>query len=199
MDAFRTQMAKDKTKQAFPSVPVSIYALASSPDQRELRCLIAERACSSAPNEMVLTCSPEFDRNGVDTQPDNVHLTLRADGTYVKDDEKMAVWISADQFKNVCESNAGERYRQRTGDSEVTCNSVQNDKSDPRFILSKINEDDARELALKPSEAVDMYRLYTNEGNMCRAIDYNGTVTCVTQSNESANRQLGAYFKVVPR
>ena len=198
MDAFRAQMAKDATKQTYPSVAVSLYAVAPQPEYSEIRCLIAERTAS--PDETVITCSPMFDKTGVDTQPDNIQLTLRADGTYVNDSQKMAIWVGTDGFKQVCHCDVPTVASDaRDGDQEVTCDLVHTDKGDPSFILSKISEDDRTFLSsVKPSDAANMYRLYTNEGNMCRVIDHNGHVTCVTDSNELANNNLGVYFKVLP-
>lgn len=215
MDAFRSQMTNDTTKQKFPSVPVSMYAIVTQPDQPALRCLIAERLFpksamvpeSGMVPELVLTCSPDFTKNGVNDGPDNIHLTLRADGTYVNDGEKMAVWISKkgsnDAMINVCDCNVSDLPQHSDGDEEVTCNSSPNEKSDPGFILSKISDDDMNQLmqqqpSLSPADATGIYRLSTNEGNMCRLIDPDWYVTCVTTSNETANNSIGVYFKMVP-
>ena len=193
MDAFRSQMAKDKTKQVYPSVPVAVYAVSLEPEYRELRCLITERAFS--PGETVITCSPDNDKTGVDTQPDNMLITLRADGTFVNNSEKMAIWVSTTEFGSVCNCDVQDASSTYGGDKEVTCDIAHTNASDPGFVLSKM---DARDLSsIKPSDAANIYRLYTNEGNMCRVIDHSGYVTCVTESNEMVNDKLGVYFKVV--
>lgn len=208
MDAFRSQMTNDTTKQKFPSVPVSMYAIVTQPDQPAIRCLIDADERPSPESEkmvpkLVLKCSPDFTKNGVNDGPDNIHLTLRADGTYVSDSEKMAVWISKKDFKNVCDCNVSDLPQNSDGDEEVTCNSSPNEKSDPGFILSKISDDDMNQLmqqqpSLSPLDATGIYRLSTNEGNMCRLIDPDWYVTCVTTSNETANNSIGVYFKMVP-
>lgn len=197
-DAFRAKVVKEKTPNSFPSLPVSIFAISQQPDDyRELRCLITERELSQGEN--VLKCSPEFEKTGEDAAPDNVNITLRADGTYSNDIEKVAIWISKPRFTDVC-SCEFQQIDRPDGDEDVTCNVVQTDTSDPSFILSKISDDDRKQLSsIKQSDIDNVYRLYTNEGNICRLIDYKGHVSCVMGSNESANNQLGTYFKILPK
>jgi hypothetical protein len=197
LDAFREQANSYKTKNERPSIAVSMHAIATQLDNLEIRCLISER--ESSPGEWLLRCSPEFDQTRVDARPDNLRVTLRANGTYVNDSAKVAVWISTEQFNGVvCDCDV--RSEQPGSDANVTCNSVRNDDREPSFILSKISDDDISKLSvngpLKTSDVARMYRLLTNDGNMCRVIDYLGNVTCVTDSNETVNDQYGVYFKV---
>jgi len=198
-DAFSKKVGKDATPNAFPSLPVSMFAISPQPDDyRELRCLITERELS--PGENVLTCSSEFTNTGVDATPDNVTLTLRANGTFSNEVEKVAVWLSKARFTDVCNCDLQQTGRPE-GDKEVSCNVAQTTgTSDPSFILSKIGEEDIKQLSsLRASDVEHLYRLYTNEGNMCRLIDHRGYVTCIMDSNETANPQQGTYFKVVTR
>ena len=200
LDAFSAKM-KTSTSQVNPSVPVTMYAISPEPNYAELRCLITVREFS--PGETVLKCSSDFDDKGLSDyiRPDNVNMTLRAGAKFDLDDrKKMAIWLNTDTFTDVCKCESARSDKQADGDQEVKCNwtkdSIHDEHTDPHFILSKITEDDMKTLSLtKASDADSMYRLHTNEGNLCRLIDYRGHVTCV--SNETASDHLGVFFRVI--
>ena len=195
-DAFRAKIKSDTTGQVHPSVHVSMHAISADTKHTELRCLITEREFS--PGKNVLKCSREYGQTGQEIMPDNINITLRADSAFERDTEKMAIWLNTDNFKNACVFQS--QLQNAESDAEVRCDPKPHDENtDPHFILSKISASDLKKLPFIQSadDARNIYKLHTNEGNLCRLIDYKGHVTCVTASNETANDHLGVFFKVV--
>jgi len=187
-----------KPPTASSSFAVSMSAIAAHPEYpyySERPCLLAER--TNAPGELVLRCAPQLD-----TTSTALPIALRVDGAHPTGADALAVWIGDLPASLTCSprpTEANAAHMRTTVDVDVTCRKAQADNyADQAFLLSRVDEADRPYLPWQ-SDTSHLYRLSTHDHrSLCRVIDHDGGVTCVSTANDKANHTLGVFFKVIP-